>query len=57
MKQQKTNLKGVWKLNSFEIQLSNGEKTFPFGEKVKGLLIYTEEYMSGKLMCRSLDPI
>ncbi len=52
MVQQKntTSIKGVWKLVSFKIELSNGEKIYPFGEKVKGLLIYTEKYMSGKLM-------
>ncbi len=49
-KKYRTSFKGVWKLQSFEIQLSNGKKIYPFGEKVKGLLIYTEKYMSGKLM-------
>ncbi|MCP4345458.1 MAG: lipocalin-like domain-containing protein [Desulfobacterales bacterium] len=46
-----TDLSGTWKLVSFELRLSGEKKIYPFGEKAKGLLIYTKGgYMSGKLM-------
>lgn len=46
-----TNVCGTWKLLSFEIVLSNSQIIYPFGNEVKGMLIYTEKgYMSGKLM-------
>ncbi len=42
---------GTWRLLSFEVRLSEGGIIYPFGENVKGLLIYTSGgYMSGKLM-------
>ena len=45
------NLSGTWELVSFELRFSSGEIIYPFGKKVKGLLIYTKGgYMSGKLM-------
>jgi hypothetical protein len=44
-------LRGTWKLVTFEVRLSGGETLYPFGKKVKGLLIYTKGgYMSGTLM-------
>lgn len=49
-KENKTPLLGTWKLVSFEIRVSNNDVLYPFGEIVKGLLIYTDGYMSGKLM-------
>ncbi len=46
-----TDLIGSWRLVSFELRLSEGKILYPFGKKVKGLLIYTKGgYMSGKLM-------
>ena len=44
-------LSGAWKLIYFEVRSSKEEKTYPFGDSVKGLLIYTKGgLMSGKLM-------
>ncbi len=52
MKQENlTDLSDTWKLVSFELRISGGKTLYPFGEKVKGLLIYTKGWhMSGKLM-------
>ena len=45
------NLCGTWRLLSFEIRLSSEKILYPFGKRVKGMLIYTQGgYMSGKLM-------
>lgn len=42
---------GTWKLVSFEIQQSNGEVVYPFGEEAQGCLIYTESgYVSAQVM-------
>ena len=41
---------GTWRLQSFELQLSNEEIIFPFGKEAKGLLIYEPNgFMSGMI--------
>jgi hypothetical protein len=40
---------GVWKLKSFELETSSGQKIFPFGQDCQGLCIFTKErYMSAQ---------
>jgi hypothetical protein len=45
------NLVGTWKLISYEVKLENEQVIHPFGKKVRGYLIYTEDgYMSVNIM-------
>ena len=42
---------GTWKLLSCEFRTSDGDVSYPFGEEVGGLIIYTEEgYVSATVM-------
>ncbi|MCB1107000.1 MAG: lipocalin-like domain-containing protein [Chlamydiia bacterium] len=48
---QKSDLIGVWKLQSFAIQSPDGEEIYPYGKNAKGYLIYTPEgYLSVHIM-------
>ena len=47
----KSDLVGVWQLESLELRSPKGEKTFPMGRDARGYLSYTEEgFMSVAIM-------
>ena len=47
----KSDLVGVWRLESFELRSSDGQRTFPMGRDAKGYISYTEDgFMSAAIM-------
>lgn len=51
-------LVGTWKLISYEIQLKNGQNSYPWGKNPIGYIIYTEEgYMSVNMMSANRPPL
>ena len=47
----KSDLVGVWRLESFELRSSDGQRTFPMGRDAKGYISYTEDgFLSATIM-------
>jgi len=53
----KSDLVGVWQLESFELRSSDGQRTYPMGSDAKGYINYTEEgFMSVAIMQQGRRP-